>query len=99
MRRRPSARRPERAVSATEAAKNFGRIVDLVREGQVEYVVERAGVPVAKIAPATERSFCARDLVALLRDVAAPDPAFGRAVETGRARLNRPAVPTNPWES
>ena len=70
-----------RSVSATEAAKNFGRLVDLVRENRVEYVVERAGVPVATIAPVSDRAYRGRDLVALLRGASVPDAAFGRAVE------------------
>lgn len=88
-----------KAVSATEAAKNFGRIVDAVREARVEYVVERGGVPVARIAPASDRTCSGRDLVDLMRAAAGPDEAFRRAVESGRARLNRPAVPKSPWGS
>ena len=40
----PKLRRLGRAsVSATEAAKNFGELVDRVREAGVAYVVERKG--------------------------------------------------------
>jgi hypothetical protein len=38
-------------VSATEAAKNFGGIVDRVREHAAIYLVERSGTPVAEIRP------------------------------------------------
>ena len=38
-------------VPATEAAKNFGRLVDRVREERAVVVVERGGIPVARIVP------------------------------------------------
>ena len=41
-----------RVVTATEAAKNFGSIIDRVREDRAVYVVERGGTPVAEIGPA-----------------------------------------------
>ena len=88
-----------RPVSATEAAKNFGRIVDAVRETRTEYVVERGGIAVARIAPVSERTFTGRDLVELLKSAAHPPDAFRREVSAGRARLNRPAVPRDPWVS
>lgn len=86
-------------VSATEAAKNFGRLVDAVRESHAEYVVERGGVGVVRILPVTGHACSGRDLVNLLRSAPAVDPAFGREVEAGRARTNRPVIPANPWES
>jgi prevent-host-death family protein len=86
-------------VSATDAAKNFGRVVDEVRESRAEIVVERGGVPVARIVPADDRPFTGRRLRALLRAAGAPDPAFARLVHRARARANRPAVPRNPWAS
>jgi len=33
----------DRTVSASEAAKNFGALVDRVREERAEYIIERAG--------------------------------------------------------
>ena len=88
-----------RAVSATEAARSFGRLVDQVREARVEYVVERGGVDVARIAPIVNQSFRGRDLVALMRSMATTEGALAREVEAGRARSNRPAVPRDPWAS
>jgi antitoxin (DNA-binding transcriptional repressor) of toxin-antitoxin stability system len=88
-----------RSISATEAARNFGRIVDAVREAHVEYVVERGGVSVARIAPVTAGPFSGRDLVDLLRDAPYADAAFAREVAAGRSRADRPAVPKNPWAS
>jgi len=91
--------RKKARVSATEAAKNFGRLVTMVREGRTEFVVERAGLAVARIAPVGDRVFTGRDLVELLMRTGAPDGAFRREVEAGRARLNAPEVPRNPWAS
>jgi prevent-host-death family protein len=51
-------------VSATEAAKNFGWLVDRVREEQATYVVERGGTPVARIAPVERPSFTMGDFKA-----------------------------------
>ena len=46
-----------RVVTATDAAKNFGAIVDRVREDRAVYVVERGGTPVAQIGPVQHRTF------------------------------------------
>jgi antitoxin (DNA-binding transcriptional repressor) of toxin-antitoxin stability system len=86
-------------VTATEAAKNFGRLVTMVRDGRTEVVVERAGVAVARIAPVADVSFTGRDLVDLFARIGAPGDEFRREVEAGRARLNAPEVPRNPWAS
>lgn len=88
-----------RAVSATDAARNFGRIVDQVRETQVEFIVERGGVGVVKIAPVASQTFRGGDLVQLMKAVSGADEGLAREVEGGRARTNRPAVPRDPWAS
>jgi prevent-host-death family protein len=87
-------------VSATEAAKNFGGIVDRVREDGAVYLVERAGTPVAEIRPTAGRPATVSDLVTLLRDRAHPlDRAFGQAVTEGVRSLNRRERPRDPWAS
>jgi antitoxin (DNA-binding transcriptional repressor) of toxin-antitoxin stability system len=88
-----------RRVTASSAAKNFGALVDQVRETRATYVVERAGVPVAQIAPAPgARPTCA-DLVDGLRASGRLDERYLKEVEQGMAFLNEPSVPSNPWES
>ena len=93
-------RRSGRTVTATEAAKNFGAIVDRVRDERAVYIVERSGTPVAQIGPIGARRFTVRDFVELVRS--RPGPPAGdeylRAVEEGIAFFNRPTVPTNPWD-
>jgi antitoxin (DNA-binding transcriptional repressor) of toxin-antitoxin stability system len=87
-------------VSATEAAKNFGGIVDRVRDDRAIYLVERAGTPVAEIRPTSGRPATVADLVALLRGRAAPlDRSFERAVREGVRHQNRRERPRDPWAS
>jgi antitoxin (DNA-binding transcriptional repressor) of toxin-antitoxin stability system len=97
--KKAKARRPDRAVSATDAAKNFGRLVDRVREERAVYVIERGGRPVAQIGPAPAPSCTLRDLSAFLRGGHRLDEAYLREVESGVARANRPALPEDRWES
>jgi antitoxin (DNA-binding transcriptional repressor) of toxin-antitoxin stability system len=87
------------AISATEAAKRFGRLVDRVREERAVYVIERGGRPVAQIGPASLGTCTMRDLIGLLRTRHRLDEAFFKEVETGVAIMNRPAVPEDRWES
>ena len=90
-----------RVVTATEAAKNFGALVDRVRQDRAVYVVERGGIPVAEVGPVQRRAFTVRDFVALVRSRPGPslDDEFAQAVAEGVAMLNRPRVPGEPWES
>lgn len=48
-----------RTISATEAARNFSRVLDLVEHESEEIIVVRNNQPVAKLVP------CARRLTAL----------------------------------
>lgn len=90
-----------RVVTATEAAKNFGALVDRVRQDRAVYVVERGGTPVAEVGPVQGRAFTVRDFVRMVRSRPGPslDDEFARAVAEGVAMLNRPRVPGEPWES
>ena len=87
-----------RTVTATEAAKNFGAIVDRVREDRVVYTVERSGKPVAQIGPVASRRFSVRDFVELLESAPKADEEFRQAVEDGIKLFNRPTVPKSRWE-
>jgi antitoxin (DNA-binding transcriptional repressor) of toxin-antitoxin stability system len=84
-------------VSATEAAKNFGRLVDRVREQRASYVVERGGKAVARIAPIEHQSFTLRDFKALVGAPPRVDEAYAASLERVVARHNRPRVRRNPW--
>ncbi len=96
---RPPGARP-RVVSASEAAKSFGALVNRVREEHAPYVVERAGAPVVQISP-VERGAGATvaDLVDLLRGGGRLGEPYLREVEEGIRLLNKPASLKTPWES
>jgi hypothetical protein len=87
-----------RVVSATTAAKNFGTLIDRVREERAAYVVERSGSAVVLISPAPGKRCSVAGLVELLRAYTSHDAAYAAAVKKGVAALNRPAVPENRWE-
>ena len=84
-------------ISATEAAKNFGRLVDRVREEHATYIVERGGKPVAQIGPAAGQSFSMADFKALVRRLPSGGSEYLDVVERVAARHNRPRVRRNPW--
>ena len=93
-------RRPRRRVSATEAAKSFGGLVDRVREEGATFTVERGGIPVAELRPLAARPATVGDLVALLSDPRRPlDGAFGDAVTAAVRAANKRRVPRDPWAS
>jgi hypothetical protein len=93
------ARRLPRVVTASEAAKNFGALVDKVREERAVYVVERAGAPVVRISPVERPTATVADLVDLLRGPDRLDERYLREVEHGIAFLNQPALPDTRWGS
>lgn len=88
-----------RVVTATETAKNFGAIIDRVREDRAVYVVERSGKPVAEIGPAQVGTCTVRDFAELVRSGSVPvaGDEYLKAVEEGVAFWNREEVPEDPW--
>ena len=85
------------SVSATDAAKNFGRLVDRVRETRATYVVERAGVPVAQVGPAVRTVFTMADFKALMAEGPPSDDEYVKAVSRAVERHNEPRLRKNPW--
>jgi prevent-host-death family protein len=87
------------SVAATDAAKNFGRLVDRVREEGVTYVIERHGRPVAQIGPVKlAEPKTLRGLVEFMRTAPKLDEETLRYIEEGIEIYNRPEVPKNRWE-
>lgn len=84
-------------MSATDAAKTFGSLVDRVRETGVTYIVERSGRPVARIGPAGGTAFTIRDLRALVASLPRGEREHADVVDRIAARRNRPHVRRNPW--
>ena len=86
-----------RTISASDAAKNFGALVDRVRSDRAEYIVERSGAPVVRVVPVEERRCSTAGFVDLIRSRARADEAYLKAVEAGVKKLNKPSVPENRW--
>lgn len=84
-------------VSATEAAKNFGRLVDCVREERAEYVIERGGQPVARIGPIDTTNGTMADFKAVAAAAPHVNEEYLGAVERAVRRHNRPRIRRNPW--
>lgn len=98
-RTRPGGRGRRRSVTASYAAKNFGALVNAVREERAAFVVERSGVPVVEIISARGARATLADLAAVYRGPDRLPEEYLREVERGVALLNRPAVPGDPWAS
>ncbi|MBI4886567.1 MAG: hypothetical protein HY824_05710 [Acidobacteria bacterium] len=92
-------RKSRSAISATDAAKTFGGLVDRVREARVTYVIERGGTPVAQIGPVASSRCTVRELVDMLRTRERASEEYLRRVEAGVKAANKPAVPRDPWTS
>lgn len=86
-------------ISATDAAKSFGRLIDHVRSERAEYIVERSGTAAVRIVPASAHRCTGADLVRLVNSLAKADEAYLAAVESGVSTLNKPSVPANRWDS
>ena len=84
-------------ISATEAAKNFGRLVNRVREERATYIVDRGGMAVARISPAAAPACTLGDFKALLTGHRRVGEEYGRAVAAVVDRHNKPRVRRNPW--
>ncbi len=71
-------------ITATEASRNFSRILDAVEHDGTSYVIVRHGAPVAQLSPVVRCS--GARLKALLRDHA-PDPEWRRDLAAVRDLL------------
>jgi hypothetical protein len=98
-RARPGGAGRRRSVSASYAAKNFGALVDAVREERAAFLVERSGVPVVEVIPARGARATLADLASVYHGPGRLPEEYLREVERGMALLNRPAVPGDPWAS
>jgi prevent-host-death family protein len=86
-------------IAATTAAKNFGTLVDRVRDHGTTYLVERHGRPVAQIGPVDAvPKATLRGLAEYLKTAPKLDEQTLRVIEDGIEARNSPAVPDNPWE-
>ncbi|MGA3048879.1 MAG: hypothetical protein ABSD67_19760 [Terracidiphilus sp.] len=58
----------EKAISVTEAARNFSDCVNRTHYQGMTYVLHKNGVPVARIAPEVRKRSTGRELAAALRE-------------------------------
>jgi prevent-host-death family protein len=87
------------SIAATDAAKNFGQLVDRVREEGATYVIERHGRPVAQIGPVdAEQPKTLRNLIEAIEAAPKLDEQVLRYIAEGIATYNTPEVPKNHWE-
>jgi antitoxin (DNA-binding transcriptional repressor) of toxin-antitoxin stability system len=88
-----------RRIPATAAAKNFGTLVDRVRDDGAIFLIERHGRAVAQIGPVSAVTKATlRGLAEYMKRTPKLDEAALRFAESGVDALNRPAIPKNPWE-
>ena len=87
----------ETVISATILVRQLGDVLGRLRYRGESFVIERNGVPVARLVPVTRRRRAS--IAAALRrwqEAAAPEPAFADALEQVGAD-DQP--PDNPWAS
>ena len=85
-----------RTITATEAARNFSRLLDLLESGTEEIVVVRNNQPVAKLVPGSPRLTALEALADLYRTI--PDKEGGawlRAASKMDRRLRKQV--RDPW--
>ena len=58
----------EKAISVTEAARNFADCVNRVRYQGMTFVLHKNGVPVARIVPEKRKASTGREIAAALRE-------------------------------
>lgn len=77
----------KKAISVTEAARNFADCVNRVHYQNITYVLLRNGTPLARLVPETEKSCSGRELAEALKNVAlSPEEAKMWRQDLERAR-------------
>ena len=87
----------ERRITATELARRLGDVLGRIRYRNDSYVVERNGVPVARLLPIVgARPATVREVILAWRAAARKDPGFADDLD----RINAADLPPrNPWAS
>jgi antitoxin (DNA-binding transcriptional repressor) of toxin-antitoxin stability system len=87
----------KKAISVTEAARNFADCVNRVHYQNLTYVLLKNGAPFARLVPDNEKVCSGRDLAKALQEVElSPDEAraWARDLRAGRRKLK---APTDKW--
>jgi antitoxin (DNA-binding transcriptional repressor) of toxin-antitoxin stability system len=88
----------ERAITVTEAARNFADCVNRAHYQGMTFVLHKNGVPVARIVPEERKTGNGRELAAALAKVKLSDEEFAawrRDLEDARKTL---IAPVDKWQ-
>jgi antitoxin (DNA-binding transcriptional repressor) of toxin-antitoxin stability system len=89
----------EKAISVTEAARNFADCVNRAHYQGVTFILHKNGVPVARIVPETRKPRTGREIAAALAGVHLPvDEAEAWLRDLEEARKNI-LPPVDRWQS
>jgi antitoxin (DNA-binding transcriptional repressor) of toxin-antitoxin stability system len=83
-------------ITATEAARNFSRLLDEVDRERRSFLISRGGKIVAAIGPPGPRSMTVREVFELLRAAPRPDQDYAADVMAARHALP-PLSMEDPW--
>lgn len=84
----------KKAISVTEAARNFADCVNRVHYQNITYVLLRNGTPLARLVPETEKSCSGRELAEALKNVAL-SPEEAKMWRQDLQRVRRKLKPAN----
>jgi antitoxin (DNA-binding transcriptional repressor) of toxin-antitoxin stability system len=85
------------AISVTEAARNFSDCVNRARYQNVTFLLLKNGSPVARLAPANEKTCTGRSLAEALAQVELPGDEARTWREELKASRNNLSAPDNKW--
>jgi antitoxin (DNA-binding transcriptional repressor) of toxin-antitoxin stability system len=87
----------KKVISATALARRLGDVLGRIRYRGESFVIERNGVPVARLVPAgTDQHTAVAEALRRWREAAEPDPEFATALERIGAADREPG---DPWGS
>ncbi|MEO8631977.1 MAG: hypothetical protein ABI466_01365 [Chloroflexota bacterium] len=87
-------------ITATTASRDFSDILDRVEHAGEEFIVERHGRAIARIAPTgplPTKRVTMGELLRSLENVPKPDASF--IADVNEIRRRQPRLPKNPWSS
>lgn len=96
VRESPAEYRTVQHLSATEAVRGFSELLNRVRYRGESFLIERGGVPVVELRPASPPPFTATDLLGLLESLPPVDEDF--LDEVAAVANDQPALPESAWE-
>lgn len=85
-------------ISATEAARNFSKLLNRVRYGQESFVIVRGGEKVGRLSPVSEGApKTVGEVLDLIDEMGLPDDDFVCDLEALRSQVS--GLPADPWRS